>query len=333
MNRHILTLFLFFYSAIFLPPVFSDQQNPLLTPNAIILSQQGVYRFDRNTLDLRWQSLAGVQTYQPVMGNQLLYVGSTQGLYALNPVNGKVVWHIEPAKTVFSPAVSDRIYAGSLHGELYAIDPEDGSIEWRRQLQGWTYSPVVLPHRQQLWTAGQSHRATRFDSLNGQRLGQVALGQEAVFSPEQIDDSHIAVNLFSGSCAIINLNSGSLSGRLSGSSQPKHLLVSGDTLYRTDRSGNLAAFNRLNLMLRWHRQLGAGNLSMHPAIPGYLLMSDLDSQILLFDLTNNKVVYQASVPGQMLAPVQVNPEAIVYFTRDSLQPNHLQAVKLAAGSS
>ena len=334
-----LCIFRFIAASLFLGTVLStqsvsaDQQNPLLTSNAIIVSQQGVYRFERESLKPEWQSLNGINTYQPVMGKQWLYVGSTQGLYALDPQNGNIVWHIEPDKTVFSPALADRLYAGSLHGELYAIDQRNGAIEWRRQLQGWTYSPVVIQRSGQLWTAGQSHQASLLDSESGQILHQFDLGQEAIFSPQIIDDRHIAINLFDGSSAIVDVSTASLSGRLAGSSQPKHLSSFGNTIYRSSRDGSLTAFDKLSHRAVWQERFVSSDLSLHPAVPGYILLTDDASKLLLVDLKQNKVVYQASLPGQWSFPVQVNRDAIVYFIKDRLQPNHLQAVKISAGST
>ena len=191
----------------------------------------------------------------------------------------------------------------------------------------------MIASRNQLWTAGQSHEATLLDSKNGALLGKVQLGQEAIFSPQKIDEYHIAINLFDGNSVIINLNTGSFSGQLEGNSQPKHLSVNADTIFRSSRDGSLTAFDRLSHQAKWQRHFVSSNLSMHPAISGYLLMSDLDHSLVLVDLSNNKVVYQARVSGQLFLPVQVKPDAIVYFTKDRMQPNLLQAVKISAGST
>ena len=85
------------------------------------------------------------ETFEPVMGKHLLYVGSTQGLYALDPDTGQQVWRIEASRTLCSPTVAQQIYAGSLHGVLYSIKPANGNINWRQQFSGWIYSPVVQP--------------------------------------------------------------------------------------------------------------------------------------------------------------------------------------------
>ncbi len=330
MTTRLLIPFFIFWPLLLPQFAVADQQNPLLTPNSIILSQQGVHKFDRQTLKPQWQSLQGVQTYHPVRGEQLLYVGSTQGLFALNPENGDIVWQIESDKTVFSPTVSDRIYAGSLHGELYAINPEDGSIDWRKQFEGWIYSPVAEPHKKQLWIAGQSHQARFLDIDSGKLLGKVELGQEALFSPQQIDDDHIAINLFNGTSAIVNLTTAQLSGQLEGRSQPRHLSVNANTIYRSSRDGSLTAFDTGSHKSVWQQDFVSSDLSMHPAKPGYLLMSDLDRKLLLIDLTHRDVVYKTSIDGQWFSPVQIDPEAIVYFIKNSMQPNQIHAVKISA---
>ena len=264
------------------------------------------------------------------MGEQLLYVGSTQGLFALNPNNGDIVWQIETDKTLFSPTVSDRIYAGSLHGELYAINPEDGSIDWRQHFDGWIYSPVAVPNNKQLWTAGQSHQASFLEIDSGKILGKIALGQEAVFSPQLIDDNHIAINLFNGSSAMVNLTTASLAGQLEGHSQPGHLSVNHSTIYRSSRDGKLTAFDIGSHHSIWQQNFVSSNLNLHPAKPGYLLMSDLDRMLVLIDLPQRNIIYKTSIGGQWFSPIQINPETIVYFIKNSMQPNQIRAVKLFA---
>ncbi len=63
-------------------------QNPLLVDQGIYLSNNGIHKFNQFSLEQQWSSLNGIQTFEPVMGEQLLYVGTSQGLYELNPGNG-----------------------------------------------------------------------------------------------------------------------------------------------------------------------------------------------------------------------------------------------------
>ncbi len=308
----------------------SSPQNPLLTSDSVFLSKQGVYKFDRESLKPIWSSLQGVQTYEPVMGARLLFVGSTEGLFALSPENGKIVWHIESEKTIFSPVVAEQIFVGSLHGELYSINTDDGAINWRRQFEGWIYSPVVLPRLGQLWAGGQSHQASLLDIKNGGFLGQIALDQEVIFSPQKLDEENIIFNLFSGNSVIINTLSSSVAGQLTGASQPRHLSINNNIIYRTNRDGSLIAFDKASHKAIWHHDIVASDLSMHPVSQGYMLLSDLDRILVLIDLQNQNEIFRTQIDGAWFSPVQIDENHIVYFRNANMQPNQIRAVKLDA---
>ncbi len=308
----------------------SNPQNPLLTTNSVFLSKQGIYKFNRHSLEPIWTSLQGVQTYEPVMGAGLLFVGSTEGLFALSPDSGEVVWHIEPEQTIFSPVVADQIFAGSLHGELYSINTNDGAIKWRRQFEGWVYSPVVLPRLRQLWTGGQAHQASLLDSSNGDLLKRVELDQEIVFSPQKLDEENIIFNLFSGDSVIIDTRSSTMVGRLEGESQPRHISINKNIIYRTNRDGSLIAFDKISHKTIWHHNLVASDLSMHPVNQGYMLLSDLDRIMVLINLQSQDEIFRTRIDGAWFSPVQIDENHIVYFRNENMQPNQIRAVKLDA---
>ncbi len=308
----------------------SNPQNPVLTTDSMFLSKQGVYKFNRDSLKPVWSSLQGMQTYEPVMGRELLYVGSTEGLFALNPDNGKVVWRIEPNRTIFSPVVAEQIFAGSLHGELYSINPDDGSFNWRRQFEGWVYSPVVLPRQGQLWAGGQAHQALSIDINNGHLIKQIGLDQEVIFSPQKLDENSIVFNLFSGNSVIINTQTSTMSGRIEGDSQPRHLSINKNIIYRSNRDGSLIAFDKNSQKTLWHHNIVSSDLSMHPVTRGYLLLSDLDRTMVLINLENQDEIFRAQIDGEWFSPVQIDEGHVVYFRNVNMQPNQIRAVKFDA---
>ena len=305
----------------------SSPQNPLLTSDSVYLSKQGIHKFNRDNLEVEWSSLKGVRTFEPVISKDFLLVGSTQGLYALHRATGEIVWHIEPEKTIFSPAIDTQIFAGSLHGELYAINPKDGKINWRQQLSGWIYSPVVLADLDQLWSGGQSHEAFLFDIKTGAIIKRVGLEQEAIFSPQRLDQERIVFNLFSGNSVVINVHTAMPVATLDGPSQPRHLSVDRKTIYRTNRDGSLIAFDKISLEALWHQNIVAHDLSMHPVSDGYMLLSDLDHTMVLLNLESHEVVFKINVDGAWFSPIQIDDNHIVYFQNETMQPNQIRAVK------
>lgn len=306
-----------------------EPSNPLLLNHSLYVSEQGVYKFNADTLEQLWSSLTGVETFAPVASGQLILVGSTQGLYALNSDDGEIAWHIEKNRSIFSPVVAGQIFAGSLHGELYAINPADGGINWRRQFSGWIYSPAVEDASGILWSGGQQHTAFSLSMNDGSLLREYPTPQELVFSPVNLGNGQIAFNLFDGSTMIVHSRTGDVIGSLGGNVQPKDIYQYGETIYRSDRGGGLSAFSRDNLALLWTRPLVSGDLDMHPSLPGFLLLSDRNQSLILFDLQQNDEVQRLKLTGKWLSPIQINSTQFVYFKK-LMQPPWILAVQSTA---
>ncbi len=301
-------------------------QNPLLVDGEVYVSRQGVYRFDPTRGAPLWSSLVGVETYAPVLLDSQLLVGSTQGLYALDRASGRVNWRIESSRSVFSPAVAKRAYAGSVHGELYAIDPIDGSITWRRQFPGWIYSPALDPDSGLAWSGGQMHEVYSLQLDDGALRDTLPTTQETVFSPLDLGDGRAVFNLFDGSSMVIDMRGRAPPARLAGDAQPTGLLGDPESIYRSHRDGSLVAFSRVDLSRQWWRQVTARDLALHPAMPGYLLLSDLDRRLVLLDLAEPGGRCETVLTGRWSLPFQLSAGKIAYF-RKTMQPPRFTLVK------
>ena len=303
--------------------------NPVLTGDSIYVSQQGVYKFEPNRPEPLWSSLSGVETFEPVIHETLLLVGSTQGLYALELATGRIAWHIEKQHTMFTPSISTWAFAGSLHGELYAIDPAQGDIIWRSQFPGWIYSPVVNEATTQLWTGGQAHRISALAATDGSQEQEIATTQELVFSPIDLGENRIAINLFDGTTIVIAALTGQKEGVLKGDSTPVDLLRRSKTIYRSHRDGTLSAFDAGKLEFNWRKSFTTHDLSLHPSRPGYLLLSDRDRSLILLDLARVDAACHMQPDGQWILPLQTDAEKIIIF-RKSMQPPGLTLVQFHA---
>jgi len=304
-------------------------QNPLLLNDSVYVSQQGIYKFDHKKPRALWSSLTGIETFAPVIVDNLLLVGSTQGLYALDLESGNITWHIEQQHTLFTPGVSKQVYAGSVHGELYAIEPTDGHIVWRQQFSGWIYSPVIAEATNLLWTGGQAHEVYAAGIDNGRVQRRIETSQESVFSPIYLGDGQMAFNLFDGNSLLLNLDKSNGQETLFGDSQPTGIYAFDDSIYRSHRDGSLSAFYRHSHKLKWRRPLVAQDLVMHPAQPGYLLLSNGDRTLVLLDLEQNGVACTIQSDSQWLLPIQTDARNIISF-RKSMQPRGLTLVQTEA---
>lgn len=306
-----------------LPQVHAVAQNPLLTEQAIYVSKNGVHRYQRDSLKLLWSSLIGVDTFAPVLAGNRILVGSSQGLYALHAQDGSILWQLEPLRTLFSPSVGDTgVFAGSRHGELYSIDARDGQILWQRQFPGWIYSPSIDAARARLWSGGQAHSLYALSIQSGELLQTLPTTQELVFSPTILQNGDIAFNLFDGSAMILDSRKQALRGRLTGSSTPLDIHSDPYYIYRSFRDGSLVAVDLHTLKPAWQRQLLPADLSMHPAAPGFLLLSDRDQQLLLYDLNQQRMRCRYQMNGIWDLPTYTVGNRIVYLTKimNSFEP-------------
>ncbi len=308
-----------------IPVAAATPTNPLLLDDSVFVSQQGVHRFDLDSGESLWSSLAGVETFEPVAWRDLILVGSTEGLYALAADSGSIVWHIEKSETIFTPSVSKQAFAGSVHGELYAIDPRLGQVAWRRQFSGWVYSPAVTSASALLWSGGQAHRAYGISAVDGSLQHEIATTQETVFSPVNIGSKRVAFNLFDGNTLVIDAVSGERLGVFPGGAQPNDLHHHGTTVYRSHRDGSLAAFDQTQFELRWRKTLTKQDLSIHPSQPGFLLLSDRDRELILIDLSKTGDDCRMQAQGNWMLPIQVDNHNIVHFQKQMKPPG----IKLA----
>jgi hypothetical protein len=72
------------------------------------------------------------------------------------------------------------------------------------------------------------------------------------------------------------------------------------------------------------------DLTMHPANHGYILMSDLDKILVLYDPQKRAEIWRNQISGNWFAPIQIDAKNIIYFHSTNLQPSQLSAVRISA---
>jgi outer membrane protein assembly factor BamB len=75
----------------------------------------------------------------PVIGNNLVYIGSTDGkVYSINLIDGQQKWVFDTGNTIEAPPllVDSTIFIGSLSGMFYALDANSGQLNWQFETDG-----------------------------------------------------------------------------------------------------------------------------------------------------------------------------------------------------
>lgn len=115
----------------------------VVAPNA----NKNVYGFDR-TGKLLWKFGSNEDFWaQPASDGKLAYVaGMDHFLYAIDPLNGDMVWKSDLGGAMAYPAVvgEDVLYQTTIANELIAVNLTDGSIVWRYQTENAVWMQPVL---------------------------------------------------------------------------------------------------------------------------------------------------------------------------------------------
>lgn len=120
-------------------------------------SNGSVYCIEKETGKQVWHyQTLGAITSGPALANNYLIISSRDNaVYALNPVDGELIWNFEMKKPTphtwgwdyydASPAVHDgMVYIGSGDNSLYALNIESGKLKWQYRTQDKIRaSPVI----------------------------------------------------------------------------------------------------------------------------------------------------------------------------------------------
>lgn len=184
--------------------------NPQCDQDSILLSHDGIYAYHTVNAGLYWQTLSELQTYEPVVVDDLVLVGSSAGLVALAVKDGKIRWRNSAQETVFSPTVLDDVaFAGNRSGRIRALNVTTGEELWQRSLgKGWLYPPAICSGN--LITGGQESTLWALAPTTGIPRWQRQLPQELVYRPVALGTNFVVVSTFDGQVSAIECNTGTV---------------------------------------------------------------------------------------------------------------------------
>ncbi|RLF29518.1 MAG: hypothetical protein DRN05_01565 [Thermoplasmata archaeon] len=98
-----------------------------------------IYALDAQNGTILWNQTVGKQPTQPTYHNQLLFIGTADGLKVLD-ITGQLQWE-KNLTTIPSPPViaGDLIITGDKNGNIYAFDIHTGDEQWNLTLSGEIY--------------------------------------------------------------------------------------------------------------------------------------------------------------------------------------------------
>jgi outer membrane protein assembly factor BamB len=97
----------------------------------VALSNQFLVALDASTGALRWKQFIG-EVASLVLVNNVLYVGTGVGVYALNALDGSTRWHqaSDPTPVMGLAVQNNIVYTASQAGNIQALNASDGDLRW-----------------------------------------------------------------------------------------------------------------------------------------------------------------------------------------------------------
>ncbi len=228
-------------------------ENPYVTRDAIFAATIGVSRYERESLQRTWHALPGAQTFEPVVTEKTVLVGSTDGLYSLELQSGRIQWRVGSAVPIYSPVVyDDTAYVGAADGVARAVKLDSGRIVWSRRFDGWIYPPAVVDGL--LVFGGSNGRLYGVHRTTGAVAWTKPLNQELVYRPVPIPDRAVVITTFSGDVIAVSATDGATVWEVRDPTPGFSPVVDGDRVYMGTFGGALRVRHAVDGRLIWVRR-------------------------------------------------------------------------------
>lgn len=159
---------------------------------AYVGTHDGLYALDTITGTTRWQYQIEDDVSSPTVVDGTVYVVSEDTLHAIEAVGGMSRWESELADYARTPAVVDStVYVGSEMG-VYAVDSATGAVEWHHETDSRMRTmPVVVDNT--LYIGSGDGRIFGLNTTDGKMQWQYSLRQSSTAHTVVVNE-----NLFVG---------------------------------------------------------------------------------------------------------------------------------------
>lgn len=148
-----------------------------------------IYALDFETGDKIWENNIGWSSEStPLYIDNKIVVGASEGLFALNSINGEIIWKNEISDVSTKPLYSNNIiYCGSHNRNLYAFDLETGDEKWIFKTNGEIHSSPIV-HENLLYFGSNDGHLYVVDKLYGELKWKFETDGPVVSSPIIFND-------------------------------------------------------------------------------------------------------------------------------------------------
>ncbi|RZL16918.1 MAG: hypothetical protein EOO89_10530, partial [Pedobacter sp.] len=213
--------------------------------------------------------ICNTSTEVPPLKN-VVYIGTSAGLYALNATNGSEFWRYSTTKGFINsgPLVyNGKVYAGSTDSYMYALDARTGEVVWSfsTNLSGIRSDPTIVNGI--LYFGSIDHNIYALDANTGQQIWKFQTSWTVDTKPVVLNgtvyfgsrDAHVyALNATTGALIWKYKTGGEI-----GQSDP---VVHNGVLFIGNKDSHVYAINVSNGSLKWKHNTGISMEDSKPAV-------------------------------------------------------------------
>jgi outer membrane protein assembly factor BamB len=199
-----------------------------------------------------------------IHSRHIVYLGTNQKFYALNPLNGKIVWQT-PGTLNFNyshPTYQNGlVYAGCIDNNMYAFDAMTGDIKWTYQIEGQGIESPPAIALGKIFFGGNDDYLYALNALTGKFEWKYKTGANVSTKP-LIHNGVVYFGSSDGNIYALSAENGAViwvkqTGTMINASSP---CLYNNTLYLGNRSGTLYALNLQNGNTIWTYSTGGVSL-------------------------------------------------------------------------
>ncbi|MCE8423735.1 MAG: PQQ-binding-like beta-propeller repeat protein [Candidatus Methanoperedens sp.] len=270
---------------------------------------------------LKWTKDLGFETdSSPVIVNDVLYIGATYGIFALDSKTGKELWRYRTNSFVKSvPTVSNGVvYFGSDDRKFYAINAKDGSLKWVNDtaLAAYTASATVVDNR--VYAIPKDGTFYAFDANSGEIIWLTLVGKIVESSPS-IGEGIIAFGTDGGDIIALDASTGiqKWSYNTGVSDIKSSPVISNGTIIIGSNDGSIYALTTEKGNLKWKYTTG-DNIESSPCVKnGVVYVGSRDSNFLAIDASTGKLKWKFPYSGQVLSAPAISNDIVYFGTRNN----------------
>lgn len=289
--------------------------NPSVDDSAIYLSDMGISKINKETLETEWRVLPNKQTFEPVVTKNYILVGSSTGLYVIDKITGSIIRNVQTNNTLFSPVVENNIaYVGSKAELFQAIDLQTGEILWSRKFEGWVYPPALFGEI--IVVGGNRPYLSGLDKNTGMTIWKKWISQELVYSPVTIDEQQVVISTFGNETQLISSEDGTVTWILKNDVPNFSPIVINNKIIFGTLDGRLQSVDIDNGKLLWEHKIG-GYLSVQ-AYPkkGLVMISNNQGDLILVNAGDGHIKWQKHISDDVVGvPVLLNDDVVVFISK------------------